>query len=155
MPELLASLCPNGEYTDYLLKGGQFTGNNVTDLSSMDIDPKLEKNLTLLVLILVCNLRRGITYIPTCIICKIWAKIRLQDDINQSRQATCLDSALLFAGCLGQAGLNVVLVFTEGHAMVGYWLIDKTLTGLTSNDPVDLRNRVAMKMSSFLKPHLL
>ena len=51
----------------------------------------------------------------------------------------------LFAACLEQAGLNVVLVFTEGHAMVGYWLIDKTLSGLTSNDPIDLRNRVAMK----------
>jgi very-short-patch-repair endonuclease len=149
MPELLASfVCPNGEYTDYLLKKA------ANSLATTDYGSQLdgyrsktrEKPYAIGAHLWSVIYDEGITYTyPPASFAKSGQKIRLQDDINQSRQATCLDSALLFAGCLEQAGLNVVLVFTEGHAMVGYWLIDKTLTGLTSNDPVDLRNRVAMK----------
>ena len=149
MPELLASfVCPNGEYIDFLLKRA------ANSLAKTELGSQLdgyrsktrEKPYAIGAHLWSAIYDEGITYAyPPSSFATSGQKIRLQDDIFKSRQATCLDSALLFAACLEQAGLNVVLVFTEGHAMVGYWLIDKTLSGLTSNDPIDLRNRVAMK----------
>ena len=149
MPELLASfVCPNGEYTNHLLKRAANTLSKTEYGSQLDgyRSKTREKPYAIGAHLWSAIYDEGITYAyPPASFASSGQKIRLQDDIHESRLATCLDSALLFAGCLEQAGLNVVLVLTEGHAMVGYWLIDKSLSGLTSNDPVDLRNRVAMK----------
>lgn len=51
-------------------------------------------------------------------------KIRSAERILDARMSTCLDSSILLASCLEQAGLNVVVFFNEGHAWVGVWLID-------------------------------
>lgn len=51
-------------------------------------------------------------------------KIRSSERILDARISTCLDSAVLMAACLEQAGLNSVIFFKEGHAWVGVWLID-------------------------------
>src|SRR5690606_13179695 len=57
--------------------------------------------------------------------------------------ATCLDSALLFASAIEQAGLNPVIVLTKGHALAGAWLQPKTLRSLTEDDPSELRKAIA------------
>ncbi len=49
-------------------------------------------------------------------------KIRSPGRIVSDGHATCLDTALLFAAALEQAGLDPVVVFTRGHAFAGYWL---------------------------------
>jgi very-short-patch-repair endonuclease len=51
-------------------------------------------------------------------------KVRSPSAILERRLGTCLDLALLFAGCLEQAGLNPVIGFCDGHAFAGLWLID-------------------------------
>src|SRR5271165_7560795 len=48
--------------------------------------------------------------------------VRAPADILSHRVGTCLDLALLYAACLEQAGLNAVVVLTEGHAFAGLWL---------------------------------
>ena len=70
-------------------------------------------------------------------------KIRPPEQIEQSGLATCLDSALLFAACLEQSGLNPIVALTKSHAIVGAWLIDDTFATLTNDDPIDIRKRVA------------
>ncbi|WP_371930155.1 transglutaminase-like domain-containing protein [Bradyrhizobium sp. CCGUVB1N3] len=52
-------------------------------------------------------------------------QIRGPSEILSRKVGTCLDLALLYASCLEQAGLNPVLVLTEGHAFVGVWLVDE------------------------------
>ena len=49
-------------------------------------------------------------------------KIRFPDDVSRQGLATCLDTALLFAGAIEQAGLHPLMAFTKGHAFCGAWL---------------------------------
>ena len=92
----------------------------------------------------VCS--EGISYcVPPASFTSSGQKIRLTSDISQSLLANCLDTALLFASCLEQAGLNSVIALTKDHAMVGVWLVDESFPVLTSDDPIDLRNRIALK----------
>src|SRR2546427_587759 len=52
-------------------------------------------------------------------------KIRFPSDILDRKVGTCLDLTLLYAACLEQAGLNPVIVLTQGHAFAGVWLKDE------------------------------
>lgn len=70
-------------------------------------------------------------------------KIRLPDHIQQERMATCLDSTLLFAACLEQAGLNPLVFLEQGHAWVGCWLVDQGLPSSSTDDQANIRKRIA------------
>ena len=69
-------------------------------------------------------------------------RIRLAADISASKLGSCLDTSLLFAGCLELMGLNPVIALGKEHAFVGVWLIDERFPVLTNDDPIDLRKRV-------------
>ena len=69
----------------------------------------------------ICNL--GITYAnPPASFEHDGQKIRLPGQILETRIATCLDSAMLFASALEQAGLNTLIAMPKGHAVAGVWL---------------------------------
>ncbi len=68
-------------------------------------------------------------------------RVRLPSKIAETRLATCLDSALLFASCLEQAGLNGLVIFTQGHAFTGCWLSDDDLSSAVIYDAQALRKR--------------
>ena len=72
-------------------------------------------------------------------------KIRTPSEVLNSGLATCLDSALLFAAALEQAGLNPVIALAKGHALCGVWLQPQQLPALTTDDCTDLRKYVALK----------
>ena len=59
-------------------------------------------------------------------------RIRLPDQIQHERLATCLDLAVLFAACLEQAADPLILI-KEGHAWLGCWLDE----GASCTSPVD------------------
>ncbi|HWQ86889.1 DUF3320 domain-containing protein [Brevundimonas sp.] len=69
-------------------------------------------------------------------------KVRTPGVILESRMATCLDTALLFAAGLEQMGLNAILVLTKGHAFVGCWLVPQEFGSLTTDDAVAVRKRI-------------
>jgi very-short-patch-repair endonuclease len=69
-------------------------------------------------------------------------KIRTPDRILESRVATCLDLAMLFASCLEQAGLRPVILFKEGHAWVGVWLHSACFPDPLLDDVQAVRKRV-------------
>lgn len=69
-------------------------------------------------------------------------KIRLPSRILESRLATCLDLTLLFSACLEAAGLKPVLLFKQGHAWVGVWLIDTEFSADLVDDITTVRTRV-------------
>jgi hypothetical protein len=89
---------------------------------------------------------RGLTYAePPASFGQQGQKIRLPSMIEEQGLATCLDSALLFAAAIEQAGLYPVVVFTEGHALAGAWLQPQTLPSLTVEDPMEIRKAIAQE----------
>jgi hypothetical protein len=72
-------------------------------------------------------------------------KVRGPGQILEAGLATCLDLTLLFASCLEQANLNPILIFTDGHAFVGFWLRDETFSTAVVDDITALRNRVQLQ----------
>jgi very-short-patch-repair endonuclease len=72
-------------------------------------------------------------------------RLRLPDQIQRERLATCLDLSVLFAACLEQAGLHPLILMSDGHAWAGCWLDE----GSSCASPVDddgqtLRKRLAI-----------
>ena len=75
-------------------------------------------------------------------------KIRTPERIFDGRVATCLDLAMLFAACFEQAGLHSVVLFKEGHAWIGVWLIKTSFPTSVVDDVMAVRKRV--KSGEFL-----
>ncbi len=75
-------------------------------------------------------------------------KIRTPERIFDGRVATCLDLAMLFSSCFEQAGLNPVVLFKEGHAWIGVWLIATNFQTSVVDDVMAVRKRV--KSGEFL-----
>ena len=69
-------------------------------------------------------------------------KIRTPERIIEGRIATCLDLAMLFASLLEQTGLHPVVLFKNGHAWVGVWLIDTCFSTALVDDVQAVRKRV-------------
>lgn len=85
----------------------------------------------------------GLTYInPPASFEMEGQRIRLPDRILESRMGTCLDLAVLAAGCLEQAGLHPLLVLIEGHAFAGTWLQEECFPEPSTDEPLRLRKRV-------------
>lgn len=72
-------------------------------------------------------------------------KIRSPERIKREGLATCLDTSLLLAAAWEQAGLHPVILFTEGHAFVGVWLIDRDFGAVTQPDVVAVRKAIVLK----------
>ena len=82
-------------------------------------------------------------------------QVRGPSDVLSRKVGTCLDLTLLYASCLEQAGLNPVLVLTEGHAFVGVWLLNEDFSTLVVDDPQLLRKRVQLDEMVLVETTLL
>ncbi|HEX5484445.1 MAG TPA: DUF4011 domain-containing protein [Limnobacter sp.] len=74
---------------------------------------------------------------------KTGQKIRTTEQILEGKMMTCLDSSVLMAACLEQASLNPVVLFKEGHAWVGVWLVDSLFSNPVEDCAQDVRKRIA------------
>lgn len=72
-------------------------------------------------------------------------KVRSPSQIESSGLGTCFDFALLFCAALEQAGLNPLLVLTEGHAFAGVWLQPEEFSTTVVDDVTALRKRLRLK----------
>lgn len=72
-------------------------------------------------------------------------KVRFPSDILDRKVGTCLDLTLLYAACLEQAGLNPVIVLTQGHAFAGVWLKDEDFSLPVIEDAQTLRKRLGLE----------
>ncbi len=70
-------------------------------------------------------------------------KIRTPESIREHRLGTCLDLALLFAACAEAAGLRPLIIFTQGHAFPGAWLIEESFAESLQDDITLLTKRIA------------
>lgn len=74
---------------------------------------------------------------------KTGQKIRTTAQILDGKMITCLDSSVLLAACLEQAGLNPVILLKEGHAWVGVWLVNSYFSNPVEDCAQDVRKRIA------------
>ncbi|SOH94851.1 Part of AAA domain-containing protein [Monaibacterium marinum] len=72
-------------------------------------------------------------------------KVRTPARLAEEGLATCLDTALLIAAALEASGLNPVVVFTEGHAFTGVWLVKRTFGTTETWDVTDLRKAIVAR----------
>lgn len=72
-------------------------------------------------------------------------KIRDPGRIGAEGLATCLDSSLLLAAAFEAAGLNTAVLFAQGHAWVGVWLLPRDFGRLVEPDVVALRKAAASR----------
>ncbi len=74
---------------------------------------------------------------------EIGQRVRLPDDITGNKLGNCLDLTLLYAACLEAIGLYPLVVFTEGHAFAGVWLIQESFSESVQDDGSLLTKRLA------------
>ena len=66
-------------------------------------------------------------------------KVRDPQKIRSEGLATCLDLSLLLAAAWEAAGLNPVVLFSDGHAFAGVWIVKKDFGQVTEPDVVSIR----------------
>lgn len=72
-------------------------------------------------------------------------KVRTPARLADEGLATCLDTALLVAAALEASGLNPAVIFTEGHAFAGVWLVQRTFGSAETSDVTDLRKAIVAR----------
>lgn len=70
-------------------------------------------------------------------------RIRLVNQIWETKLGNCIDISLLFAACLEAIDLNPILIITKGHAFVGVWLRDQRFETIINYDQAAISKRVA------------
>ncbi|MCX5569974.1 DUF3320 domain-containing protein [Kaistia nematophila] len=99
---------------------------------------------------------RGIAYVlPPASFERTGQKVRGPSDVIERRVGTCLDTTLLYAACLEQAGLHPLVVLTAGHAFVGLWLKDEGFPTAVVDDVQLLRKRRDLEDMLFVETTLL
>lgn len=149
MPELLAAFCmPNDPAVDSILKAASDVLRRVGKLDAIDgYNTKSKKRVWELSSALwtaIANI--DIRYaVPPASFEREGQKIRTPSQILDSKVATCLDTALLFAAALEQAGLRPFIVMTKGHAFSGVWLQPQEFASIITDDVSVIRKRVELQ----------
>lgn len=145
MAELLpAFVMPNDPAVDHVLKAASDVLRRAGKPDSLDgyTSGKRERvwELASAIWSAIAGLR--ISYaLPPASFELVGQKVRTPGAVLEGGVATCLDTALLFAAALEQAGLNPMLVMTSGHAFAGVWLQPVEFANLLTDEAAALRRR--------------
>lgn len=146
LPELLAAFCmPNSRVVDQLIgRASTLLRGTTLDSSMSGYQTKNREKVWQQVSALYSTLAaENLQYSnPPASFGADGQKIRTPERIMDGRIATCLDLAMLFASCLEQSGLHPVVLFKEGHAWVGVWLIETCFSTALVDDVQAVRKRV-------------
>ena len=70
-------------------------------------------------------------------------RLRLADKVLSEKLGTCIDTTLLMASCLEQAGICPIIVMLQGHALVGAWLVPSVYPQMVCDDSSFLLKEMA------------
>lgn len=149
MPELLAAFSmPNDPAVDRVLRDASLILRQAGKPDGIDGYKEGSRQrvweIASAIYTAICNL--GLSYaVPPASFERDGQKIRLPGQILENRVATCLDSTMLFASALEQAGLNPIIALPQGHAVVGVWLQPEELTTIVIDEAETLRKRIQLK----------
>lgn len=149
MPELLAAFAmPNDSAVDRVLKSMSDVLRRAGKKEAIDGYAGQSRTrtweLTSALWSAVCGLKLSYALPPASFETQ-GQKIRTPGLILEGGVATCLDTALLFAAALEQAGLNPLLIMTKGHAFVGVWLQPQEFSQLVTDEASAVRKRIDLK----------
>lgn len=146
LPELLAAFAmPNAPVVDQMIaKASRLLRSTDASLSMDAYQSKHRNNVWKQVSAIYSILAaENIQYTePPASFSNDGQRIRTPERIFSGRVATCLDLTMLFVSCLEQVGLNAVVLFKEGHAWVGVWLIPTSFGTPVVDDIRSIRKRV-------------
>ncbi|HET8636540.1 MAG TPA: DUF4011 domain-containing protein, partial [Acidobacteriaceae bacterium] len=149
MPELLAAFCaPNDPAVDKVLKSASNVLRRAGRPDAIDGYQAHSRQraweLASAVWSAICGFQ--ISYVlPPASFEHEGQKIRSPSQILEGRVGTCLDTALLFAAALEQAGLNPVLLLTRGHAFTGVWLQPQEFAQVLNEEASAVRKRMELQ----------
>lgn len=149
MPELLAAFCmPNDPAVDKVLKSTSDVLRRAGRPDAIDGYRAGSRQrvweLTSAVWSAVCGYQ--VSYVlPPASFEQEGQKIRSPSQVLDGGVGTCLDTALLFAATLEQAGLNPILLLTEGHAFTGVWLQPQEFAQVLNDDASSVRKRIELQ----------
>lgn len=148
MPELLAAFCtPNDPAVDRLLGQASQILRKAGKPHAIDgYQSNSRERVWLMASAIysaVVKMQLGYALPPTSFE-RNGQKIRLPSQIESAKVATCLDSTLLLAAAFEQAGLNPLVVITQGHALVGLWLQPEDLSSVVVDEGEILRQRIPL-----------
>lgn len=149
MPELLAAFCmPNDPAVDRVLKAASQVLRRAGKKDGIDgYESKSRTRTWELASAIwsgVCSFQLSYA-LPPASFEQQGQKIRPPSVVLENGVATCLDTALLFAAALEQAGLNALLVMTKGHAFAGVWLQPQEFSQLLTDEASAVRKRLDLK----------
>ena len=149
MPELLAAFSmPNDPAVDRVLHDASLVLRKAGKPDGIDgyTTGSRERVWEIASAIYAAIANLGISYaVPPASFERDGQKIRLPGQILENRVATCLDSTMLFASALEQAGLNPIIALPKGHAMAGVWLQPEELATIVIDEAETLRKRIQLK----------
>ncbi|HET6632466.1 MAG TPA: DUF3320 domain-containing protein [Rhodanobacteraceae bacterium] len=149
MPELLAAFCtPNDPAVDKVLKDVSDVLRRAGRPDGIDgyKDGSRQRpwELASAVWSAVCGYQ--ISYVlPPASFEYEGQKIRSPSQVLDGSVGTCLDTALLFAAALEQAGLNPVVLLTKDHAFTGTWLQPQEFAQILNEDVSAIRKRIELQ----------
>ncbi|VVP81086.1 hypothetical protein PS914_02199 [Pseudomonas fluorescens] len=149
MPELLAAFCmPNDPAVDRILKAASVVLRRAGKKDGIDGYESQSRSrtweLTSAIWSAVCSFKLSYA-LPPASFEHQGQKVRPPGLILENGVATCLDTALLFAAALEQAGLNPLLIMTKGHAFAGVWLQPQEFSQLLTDEASAVRKRLDLK----------
>lgn len=149
MPELLPAFAmPNDPAVDQVLRAAadvlRRAGKNSAINGYEDKSRSRVWELASALWSAVAGLDLGYT-LPPASFERMGQKVRVPGVVLDSRLATCLDTTLLFAAALEQAGLNPLVIFTRGHAFAGVWLQPQEFSQLLTEEAAAVRKRVELQ----------
>lgn len=149
MPELLAAFCtPNDSAVDQLLGNASQILRKAGKPDAIDgyVSNSRERVWLIASSIYSSVVGMQVGYaLPPASFERNGQKIRLPGQVATNKVATCLDSTLLFAAAFEQAGLNSLVILTQGHALVGLWLQKEDLSSVLIDEAEILRQRIPLK----------
>ena len=149
MPELLPAFCmPNDPAVDRVLKAASDVLRRAGKEAGIDGYKNKSRTrtweLASAIWSAISGLGLGYAYPPASFE-EVGQKVRTPGAIFEGRLATCLDTSMLFASAMEQAGLNPLIILSKGHALVGVWLQPQEFSQLTTDEAAAVRKRVELQ----------
>lgn len=80
----------------------------------------------------------------------IGQRVTLPSEVLRGKLGNCIELTLLFASVLEAASINSVIIFTEGHAFLGVWLVDDCCRYSVSDDASYIEKKISKGISEMM-----
>ena len=146
-PELLAAfVTPNNPAVNAIISRAATFMKEWTNDAALDAYQSKDTNRVQLMAAAVFKAlqEQNIVYAePPASFEKSGQRIRLCDEVLNTKLGTCLDLTLMYVGCLEAIGLNPLIILQPGHVFAGLWLEESNFGESVQDDASLITKRIA------------